>query len=1119
MSLEQPTVNTSSLYNQSHSGPGDNVGRDKYEVNVYKQVAPENLRTNLEEIMSNLRVRNKEKAKNTISILKNTGLLSTESIAVLDMLAIHTDMLEEKEHTEARSTLVRFLKEEHSLLAKDLCLASLIRLNAKNGLTEEAKKLFCQSEYKGIYSNEVFYELIADGEKLAQKIEEEHFSLTEEEMTGVVRGALRLENYDLSLRAATHLKSNFDTYNSQVLLLFAEVGYLLNIKVAGKLYWSITASLKNEVLGVVKQIILLINESKGQEGRLFHLALPFLYFLAAEHPELSATCWKYIEEVEKVNSETASVLRSIYEKQYSGLDDIQKKFKMALDDVEFKNRLMDEMLAKKDISPDSVLLFIAFSTPEQVQAWSSSGGEIIGKDTVALEFSKLEMKTFILEGEKNLELQKKLKKQVEDFVENYSNDIEKINPNRLYNLTKSLLRIDLGESVCQILQVILPKSDLWVSSLVEVYLNALLQSEQFQTLDRVLKNINKEEWDDFVWHVQARVYNHQNNQDAAIEAMKKAIEINSQLLNRWHFLVHLMAKYKKSDEEIAEVLKGIPDKLLSTPSEESLSLLIEIARTGDFNRAEKLIVLCFLKNPESSAKFVSDFSLFIMMVHLKSPYTLSVRIDKCSGGARFIRDGREQTMLFVDDDTPNHHSFLASKSPMGELLSSMIIGETRQYGMQKITLEESLPPYVAVMRVAMSIRDLRNDGTDTFYQFQLPTKPDGMLNFFKEKMEMLDAGKNKDVTTNSEIPLYVKGNVLHSNEPIQAALELFQLRNKITPTRIVGYGVEAAEKAVIDVYGIIYLALSGLAYGLTSIQTTFVITFETKEIIEHFLKTVSDPEYLSLGLDADGELYRATAEDLKNSTTEKRFQEALHYVLSQVEIEAPKLVDLPLELVRLKEVLDVSVYTSMAISVSNKLPWLCMDEVFARVFSDNGEQVLNSATLLSEMSKHVDFATKKIGLYLHFLASLPYVLTYEDLIGIAGTDDKEAHFIVSGLLRKSPDMFSDSETASSILSLLLIKIIVKGYAFGIGASTLYLEPDSEKAFYSCCFVAIQNKDGLSAEQKLAMMLYKLYPRFSNLHLVNKMIDDLVAKFSRGHFLNVSQINMYLQLLFEKDNSK
>ncbi|MEY3882023.1 MAG: hypothetical protein RIQ94_2819 [Pseudomonadota bacterium] len=256
---------------QKHDSSGDNVGRDKI-VKAYQSIAPEALQEPIELIFSSIREKKFDTAKNQLQIIKATNSVDSDAKAILEMVSIYLDLLEDESKPNTYKLLNSFIKNAKDNLSQDLCLATLIRLDVKSHRADDARERYFQFSSSDSYSQEVFYELIATADELENTYKEQRINLDEGLLNGLIRGAFRVESFELSLKIAERLNEISQSLNSKVLLLLATASNI-NIKLNGKHFWTITTTLKAEIMKMIDEVIVLINESKGTEPRLFNLSI------------------------------------------------------------------------------------------------------------------------------------------------------------------------------------------------------------------------------------------------------------------------------------------------------------------------------------------------------------------------------------------------------------------------------------------------------------------------------------------------------------------------------------------------------------------------------------------------------------------------------------------------------------------------------------------------------------------------------------------------------------------------------------------------------------------------------------------------------------------------------
>jgi hypothetical protein len=144
------------------------------------------------------------------------------------------------------------------------------------------------------------------------------------------------------------------------------------------------------------------------------------------------------------------------------------------------------------------------------------------------------------------------------------------------------------------------------------------------------------------------------------------------------------------------------------------------------------------------------------------------------------------------------------------------------------------------------------------------------------------------------------------------------------------------------------------------------------------------------------------------------------------------------ELVDLRDCLDFSVYSTLRLTLSMNIPWLCIDMTMARIADGMGCPVVkNGLFSLTEASRLSAFEDRKYGLFRHALEKLPFPVTLRDLFELSRDDDANSIEVLAKLIRQYPNAFQNAEQATHCLQLLLGKVLFKEWCDGIisGLST------------------------------------------------------------------------------------
>jgi hypothetical protein len=1100
---------------QLHSGSGDNVAGNKY-VNLYQSIAPEALQKPLELILSDIRQRNPVSARTRLETVKSTGTLDVNSELILDALSFHLNLLDDKEKIKLHSSLFSIINNPSENLIFDLSLATLIRLDVDGNRIEDARKRFLKFGQPGPCSQETFYELVATSDELVEAYKKNEINLRESELTGIARGLFRSDNLHMALTVSTRLNSIFPSFNSKVLVLIAKGATLFNEKLSGTFFWTITATLKSELMEIIEETVSLIIESNGEDKRLFNVAAPSLQYVLGSHKKLQDICWSYVKLIEETHPEVAALLHNFYNNDSSKINNaLVRDYYKAQENQAFREKLSNDLDVEKEIATDKFIILKDLE-PYKIKQWVEAGGIVSGEDKLETDFCNLQLSLIALPKKNNHTAIEKLRIKSEIFLNNYREKLSHINPPILLELTEKLLiHPELSFVVSNLIKPLLPTSDLWLSPIVKCYLNALLHSEQTSSLAAVLNKIAECEWDSDLWIIQAGMFEQIAKYTEAIQAIEKALELDTYSLHGWFSLIKLHRLLKYSDEIVFSVLQRIPDKVLLKKSDVGLMLLSEIAKTGDFNRAERLILSWFIEDPSACAVSLSNFN-FSLTIDNKNNLIGNEQVGDCVCGVVYTENNVQFTKLLVNKDVSRHPGLLNIGSPLGNFLSNMVVDETKTYGMHDYRLLERLPAYVAAFRISLELRQSENDGSDCFFAFQLPDDPKEMVSVLEKIMSRSQGRGDDAIVNNLDIPIVMRGNFLHRDDPLRSALMLWSTK-KCSKHQFPNFGETAPAKIILDVYAIAYLALTGLAFGITKTSVQFVITQETKHFIEEWLKQINRENYLSIGVRPEGGLWRETADDIKASKQHRQINESLSLIIAESEIITPLSVDLPTIMLHMQDFIDISVYSSMKLSISNDIPWLCVDSLLAQLFLESGFKTANTFMLFTELGSSISMEQKKDGLYMHAEEIIPYALTFQDLRLLSASDDEYAHYFLAKLIYLYPKAFTETNVAIEILSSLLTPVLAKAFLDGEILKGLRVHNArnngyAEKVFNACSYVSMQCNDVIESELSLATFLNKLFTIFAEIPPMIKLICVMATAFARGHFLSIQVINQHISNL-------
>lgn len=1096
-------MNDNVTQNNNNVTNGSVVGRD---LIINQCISPEMIREPVENVMAYIRHRNVEAAQGTLDTLLSTSHIDGRAKGLLEALKILIEIAKEQKIDGAIQKMEKFLRTAPDALCEDIAISALIRLDINSKRLKEAEKRFTSLDAPGDYCKEIFLESIADRPTLRDFYSKKVDVLTEITLCGLVRGLLRCEDYELAIELSERLIDAYPSFNSEVIHLIIKFTKL-RVDNSMRSYWLTSNSERRKFLWVADKITSLMDTCNGKDKRVIEQALEILPYLVGDHAPLVQSCLNNITNIELQNPDAARYLRKTVEGKLDGSDGVLYEINKVQKDSMYRNSVIQRLISAEEITAQELILFSRVAGNKTIGEWVKNGGKVASDDDLERDFLNIEIQNRA--GDGSPASKELIKRAVDNFVANHSLHLSELNMVMLFDLTSRLLDSGLAHEVIKLLQPIVPTVDIWPSPIVRNYLRALLEGDQLTTLRNLMSEIYQDEWDDFIWQIEARKLDLIGDSAGAIAAIQTALTFFPLSLSCWYHYISLY-KRTRAQDEYEVILKSIPEEIFSgqLKSETAWHLLFELSISECRPRAEKIIVSWFIENPDACAKAVTDLHFARAALGKEVNYTPVAETEFCVGGFNYLIDDQQTTKLIVRGVDSNHASILSSTSPLGELLLGLNVGESVQSGMQEVKLLERLPPYVGVFRVSLELRQVNNDGSDCFYSLKMPEDPDEMIASLEKKMASLESGRNQIILGDQRIPLFLKGRRYGGSCPVHAALE--QLTKKETFKHpLPPLGETQPQKIIVDVYATVYLGLTGLINGLVKSNVDIYITNETRAYLKDFLRQINNDNYMRLGVNAKGRLWRLTGGEVRSQTADVPL--AIEFMLENSKSIPPNLVDMPPDLLQIQEVVDASIYSSMRLSIANDIPWLCIDEMFAQLSFKSNYPVVNAFQFFLSLASKIEIEKKLPGLYLHACSGLPYPLTYDDLLQMASLNDENAQYFLAEILKLYPNTYPNLEFAADHLSKIVILSLSKAYIEGhilngLRAHNPTYNGLAERIFNVCCFLSLQVNDGNNAERKLAFLLYKIFTKLKNSGDMTKLVQVLSANFIMGHFLNFDEIN-------------
>jgi len=1090
-----------STINQDHSGSGDNVNQKV--VYQLDDLTPEKLTLVVENICYQIRVREFDRSSQQIKALTKLTNKNDKTDLLVEALVSYNELIQRNETCDTYQSFEIAYQANISPICNDLCLSAIMRLDVRNDQSAVALHRYEEPSNKKELCNEVFYELLAAGDELKLTFEKNNFTLTEPELCGLLRGALRLSLGELACQISNILLKKYSSHNSSVLDCFAKASMVEQLRGTAH-YWSLPYKIKADIDNLTTELITLIEGSKGQDLRLFHIAAPTLVYTLGDSKKLSQVCYKYIDELEKLYPDVAEKIRGIEE----GTGDfLYKKISAAKEDRFAEKKMVQEVLADGELNAEQVAVLGELTSKKPIKKWMESGGEVSGSDELEIDFLKLELQAIACD-ENPIEMEQ-LRKSLIEFNGKYSEGFVSINPPRLMNLSDIFYDLEMYHCCELILKPIAGQKGTWLSPLVRGYILALLEGHQHMALQSYLESFPEECMGSFYWQIITKVYANLGEYSQAVEAIEKAISYDQNSILKWYNYIFLLIKMNADESAISSVLNRIPIALFDRVSEYQYGIVCELANHKLWEKAENILLGWFLHDPDSCCIWITNFVLGACNGKNipQSENELGVK-----GGVVYEVDGKLNHKLIVEDAPKTHSCIIDSDSQLGNILFDSPVGSEIQMGMQEIKVIEKLPPLISAFRLSLRIREDVNDGSDCFHSFTLPDDPKEMVTSLEKKLSSGASGKDK-IASEVNLPLYFKGYRLNSLDPVEIALQLLTTSHA-TKQPLPSSGENYEEKVIIDAYSAIYLSLTGLYKSIEEQGVNIVLTDSTRNALESWIDKCNSEGYMTLGAHPEGGIWRTTAEEMNEQT--KDIQQGIQYLLSVGKDEKLNLVDLPPILLKIQAMVDDSVFSSLKLSIANDISWLCIDAHFASILHGLITKPLSSSSLVMKLDENREIKDKILPFIYHINCGLPYHITYQDLLLLSQSDEEYAHWVLAEILLMYPSMFSKLDQAIPMLNQYLLHALRKACADGellkgFRISNLRNNGDAERVFNASCRIVIQCEDKLEAEQKLAKFLSKLFLLYYESKSILKLISVMASHFANGHFLSIEALNNYIKI--------
>ncbi|CAI8847654.1 PIN domain-containing protein [Pseudomonas chlororaphis] len=1095
------------MLEQHHSGDGDNVGRDKiiYEI---KALAPKDLTVPIGLVFESIRQKDKATAKAQMSVLRAIAQREDESAALVEVISIYGGLVEDQDRDAAWTTVAKIVSTATNPIIRDLCEAALLQLSYHTSREGDAKDLYLAEPSPGAYAREAYLRCYADEEQLREA--GKGFP-PEGVLTGAVEGALRLGSGDLAFELATRLNSHYGTYNARVLLAIA-TGYTLNPDFAEHHLWLSRPDVK-ERIDALRDIVIGLLEESGTDGRVHDLGCSiFQIYNGYQSGGLFKALKKQLQHLDSTRSDVIARFK-VQAGDNAHLSQLDRDLQAASEDPNKRQAWCRQFLDTSPHSLEEVGPFLNLAKPGELEEWLNLPQILMGESEAEEAYIRLAANILQSSGQgDNPVHRREVSEQVERFAAEYEAVLPTIAPNGIFELAEKLFALNLPHKALKLTTPMMPSHELWPSPYVLTHLHCLLEAGQNKTFDEVLTRVKGANQSSALLSFQSVQAERSGDIDLAIKISESMIELAPTNAFAWYRRCYLLGRYRSLEEQQA-FHPRVPDSVLVIPSHEVKGILFFLSLAGSFKRAESRWVEWMIEDPRSHAVDLVNFHLGLT-TRKSEPMEVSPTVAHCRVAIQFTHERDSLIRLIVDDDLESSECTLKASSQLGQLLQRLSPGESENLNMATYKVEERLPPYVACLRIALTLRHVQNDGSDCFVMMQMPSDPDEFIPFLEEKMA-LDSQQREHLQKMDAIPLYMRGHALHPSNALKGAINCWTDQS-VPKSPLCDIGEVEPTEIVLDAYGIGYLAVTNLAKYLMAIGVSFVVPAATQEALEQFLNEISDDGFMLLGVTEAGKLFRTTASDLRER--DAHILETLRLILDNATVIRPVVHDVELEVFTIKEAVDATVYDAMQLSVANRIPWFCMDVTFGALHNLKSHPLVNVQAVLHRaiVRAPFEFEQRRHALVLYAVGALPLPLTFQDVYRLAMTPNTLAGFILLKIIQThGREIFAAEGRPEILLNTIFLHLEC---FFGRDALAVNSKYSSGILYTSHVFnhginLYLTLSGTASAEFRLAAAIHYFAQLSIRKQSLLKSLNARFVFFAKGHFMDWEAIRQnYLSIV-------
>lgn len=1091
----------------SHAGSGDNVARDKniiFEtyINFVNKTVPDNLKLPINKILKSITNREFTQAKEGISLIASIENKNSEVAELLELLLMKCSIGENKKELINIGSIQDMMSSSQNEMIRDLALSLLFRAEVVNFGLEIALKRFKAGKVIGPYSRSVAFEMFSNKEELLDVFNNNIFTITEEECIGLINGLFRVGGYDEAYEAAELLNRNHANTNSRIVLHFAK-SMKINEELLGTEYWYLRQDQKNKVVELIDETIKFHQENKD-DLRLFNIIVPSLIYVKLTHAELERICLDNIDKVIEFDKGFADDLKIKNGRVDISVDHPIKDIEKSLNDQHYKCEIVSKITDKKLVGYNDIRVLASLLSVEEFEEWVRNGVQIEGDFS---ELGNVLNDIFIAVTIKDKD---KIKLLIASVLKDHAKELKDVNPEFVNMLAHSMKEIDLSYQACDLLLTCFDGlEDVWCSNFVEETLFSLYNSARYKDFLDLYVRVNKQENSFYLDNLAIYIQLFHNSPDEAFRLIQIYKHENNLDFMRLKLLV--FSNLERNDLIDLEV-KGYDFSIFVPPSPIMKDIMSLLVKCNQFLAYEKIILNWFIDSPEKNYKYISDACFSFILEKNNTNFTPSYNIQGVNRAIRYRDGDKDLTKLISSGEDFTNPHILNPGSNLYSAFENAKVEDEVSTGMKTFKVEEIMPPYVAVHRICISIRDEFNDGSDFFQSFSLSSNPDEMLEQLKKIINARQPAEDElqSVLSNALAPLNFRMALLDKSSPVKAGMHL--LTNKsINKEGFIDFGEENIDEMCTDLITVLYLCLTSFSNYFIESNLKLFILQEDIDALSKWIDSIETNQFMTMGGSKDGGIIINTAD-----TVIKHFSGFISNVKNVFKVLHP-----------LKVVLDN--FSQEVTSLSDSFGPNFAKNIYAlknsglSYFSIDTQscflnrtlvplKLANTSHLLNKARLSVPFNERYEGLVLHAHGSLPYPLMVDDFTLLSKYFSDEHGIHLSGLINKYTGSLNKNIIIIQFMTELIInyhnktiglwrygQLIYSGHPYG---------PRIDHVFNSACRCVIHdNEDGV-AEHKLAKFFISLLGYSKSNRPFVELVRKLAFDFCTGNFLSISKIEEF-----------